>query len=395
MSLDQLHSPLESLPCRAAREGVGTDDARDSELAEESRWIEVFHVTADDGNFKVERRRLSDPSTLGDGEFDYPGLIERQSLGILSAASFKRLSRVLREPGFSAAVLELPEFPNLYQPFPHRNPLRNVAGLRAFVRYTLQLQLLRRLFASSKVPLLIFDKLDASVIDGRWLPFLPLCHVYLKRELPKCIANAFLYSERVSIEAWKNLMRYDEAISKVRPLSLGFADEIAATAPEEFAKDIDIFWAGNTAISPVRERGLSILKKLRNSGLRVDLSEQKVSREEFYRKIARSYLVWAPEGTAWQCYRQWEVCAMQSVPVISYPTIWQDRPLLNGVHCFHYDPEGEDLADVVTNALKDREQLKAMGLQARPFVLKNHSVSAVYLRQVFAHVAIQHESRSR
>lgn len=364
---DEFHAPAGSAGARA-------------------RTLRVFHVNVDGPEFRIEKRALNDPSSLAKGNLDYRSLIDVEPLGTLSPRSFRRFERELRKCEFEAFVIHIPEFPELYLPFPHRNPLRNIAGVPSFAAFSTKLSLLRRLVNATTVPLLIFDNLDAITIDGRWLPFFPRCTAYFKRELPKCPVNAFLYSERVATEAWKNAIRYKKQASKLRPVSEGFDDAVRAMPVPAVKKDIDIFWAGNTTISPVRERGLELLKKLRAEGYAIDLCEKKVSREEFYQRLARSYLVWSPEGTAWQCYRHMEVCAMQSVPVISYPTIWQDMPLAHGIQCLYYDPEGTDLIRVVKEALEDRMKLERMGREARPFICRYHAKSAVYARHVFEQV---------
>jgi hypothetical protein len=350
------------------------------------RQLHVFHITAYLDELRVERRRLTDPETLPAGSTEFPNLIEKKSLGNLTAASFGKLRQILVEMDFDAVVIDIPEFPELYQPFPHRNPLKNVTGLLPYARFSISFALLHRLVDSTDTPLFLFENLDATVIDSRWLPFIPKCRYFFKRELPKCTANAFLYSTRVSIEAWKNLIRFDDYLDKLLPLSEGFHDEIAQREVPRVEKEIDIFWAGNINISPVRQRGYELLKKFRDRGYRVDLCEQKVGRDEFYEKIARSYLVWSPEGTAWQCYRHLEVCAMESVPLLTYPTIWQDKPLREGEHCFTYDPEDEHLLEVAAEVLEDKERLIRMGKAARPFVLKNHMKSSIYLRHLFEQV---------
>lgn len=348
--------------------------------------LHVLHIDAHLGDFLVADRYLRNPEELEPDDFEVSPLIRNVQSCQLSIRTFPTLRRLLRQNQLDAVILFIPAYPNLFQPFPHRNPLKNLPGIPAFLGFLIRYWLLYFLLKEAKAPLLIFDRLDATVIDKRWHRFIGLCQGYFKRELPKCPANAFLYSERIAAEPWVNSDRYSSYIAKLRPFSDGVHDNIVAVPIKGLQKDIDILWGGNVTISPVRENGLKLLRKLKEMGYNVMICEKKVPRDEFYEMVQRSYLVWSPEGTGWQCFKHYETCAMASVPVISYPTIWQDMPLQDGVNCFYYDPEQEGLIEVVKRALLDKHRLVEMGREARPFVLRNHTQLSGYLRAVFASV---------
>lgn len=349
--------------------------------------LHVLHIDAHLGDFLVADRYLQNPDSLSTDNYDVLPLIKNVQSCKLSSRTFLSVRRMLRTGGFDAVVLFIPAYPNLFQPFPHRNPIKNLPGVPSFLEFLARYWILYLLLKELKIPLLIFDRLDATVIDKRWHRFIGLCQIFYKRELPKCPANAFLYSERIAAEPWKNSDRYASYIAKLRPFSDGVPDDILSVPIKGVRKDIDILWAGNVTISPVRENGLKLVRKLGELGYKVVICEKKVPKDEFYEMVQRSYLIWSPEGTGWQCFKHYEAGAMESVPVISYPTIWQDTPLMDGVNCFYYDPEQEDLIDVVQLALKDKERLIEMGRKARPFVLKNHTQLGGYLRCVFKAVA--------
>ena len=89
--------------------------------------------------------------------------------------------------------------------------------------------------------------------------------------------------------------------AKLAPISLAVspirAAEIASvtTAPPE--KAVDVFFAGRVeASSRVRTAGLSELRALAGEGIRVDLVTERLDRREFYRRCARAWIAWSPEG---------------------------------------------------------------------------------------------------
>lgn len=344
----------------------------------------VLHIGVQLERFTVEDRFLRSLDSLGAGEFDARPLIRTAGAWSLSPLTYLTLARLIRRIPFDAVCLFIPGWPNLFEPFPHRHPGKNLARAPGALAYYGRYGLLYALIRRCPAPLLIFDRLDSSVIDKRWHPFLARCRVYYKRELPKSTVNAFLYSERMAIEPWRNLLRYGAHLPKLRPFTDGLPDEVLSVPVEGVRKSIDLMWAGALDISPVRTGGMPLLRRLGEKGYTVHLLEKKVSKEEFYRLVQSSYLLWSPEGTGWQCFKHYEACAMESVPVISYPTIWQDMPLIEGVHCLYYDPEGEGLIGAVERALKDRDRLVAMGKGARTFVLRYKTTSASYVRCVFA-----------
>jgi hypothetical protein len=76
----------------------------------------------------------------------------------------------------------------------------------------------------------------------------------------------------------------------------------------------------------------------------VYLPEAGLPRQKFNEALLASWLVWSPEGSGWDSFRHYEVCLAGSVAVINFPTIRRHAPLLDGVHCFYYGIEGDDLS---------------------------------------------------
>lgn len=329
------------------------------------RWL---HVCWGETSIELEQR-WSDGKNL-----------DRKPLGPLTSDQVKRIAALTTD--CAAVILEIPAYPFQAIVFAHRNPLKNFLRLPFIAGLAWKYARLRRLLARSPKPVLIFDLQDSAGIAARFLPLFPLIRHYHKRELPKLPANAFLHTEPFGIEPWRNRGRYAKEIAQLRPLSLGAGFTALPARTRE--KDIDLFWAGTVDNSPLRSRGVALLRQLRDEGFRVTIVEHRLDKEEFYDHIARSWLTFCPDGNGWQCWRTFEVACLGSVPLLSYPIVWQDEPFRGGEHCFYYDPEGDDLKKVVRQALADLPQLRRMSESAREFTVTAHTQAAVYHRHVSA-----------
>jgi len=304
--------------------------------------------------------------------------IDKRPRGSLGAAA------AIRPPSLTAAadaiVLEIPA--SSFQPilFPHRNPLKSLFCLPLLIPFLWNYLILLSFLARAGKPLVIFDLQDSAGIAARFLPFLKIAACYHKRELPRCVANAFQHSEIFAIEPWRNRLRYAGEIAKLRPLSIG-----AAFAPIPFrlrTRDIDIFWAGTLDNSPARDRGVRLLRELEQEGYRVVILEERLDREAFLEHLARASLTFCPDGNGWQCWRMLEAGCLGSVPLLSYPTIWQDQPFRHGERCFYFNPDGDDIKKIARAALADREHLRQMSAAVREFVTSSHVEAAVYYRHL-------------
>ena len=230
-------------------------------------------------------------------------------------------------------------------------------------------------------PIAVVDHEDLPVINRSNLFLLKRARLYFKRELPVDRWRLFLKTAHPNLPTtrFRKLARYRDAVAKVRPISLGLPLTMPDTYPQHAGeKTADVFFAGLVdGSSWVREAGLRELGALRSSGLRVDIPEQRLAPEEFYRRCAAAWLTWSPEGLGWDCFRHYEAAACGSVPVISRPTIERYQPLRDREHAFYYDVEPGGLTATIRDALRDKPRLDAIAHAARAHVLALHTPTAL------------------
>ncbi|MFQ3577444.1 MAG: hypothetical protein SNJ52_00315 [Verrucomicrobiia bacterium] len=177
---------------------------------------------------------------------------------------------------WDAAALVIPFWPQLHLPFPHRHPLKNAPYLWSALRYHRTTTCIQHCWTKLKCPRFSFQYLDAPVLHRRWHPFARDCDAIFIRELPRTIANVFLYSDHRSVEPWRNEQIYANLLPKLRPVALGIEDGIFSTPPLRVEKKIDLLWGGNlNACSPVRPKGLELLRAARDRGWSMTLLEKK------------------------------------------------------------------------------------------------------------------------
>jgi hypothetical protein len=254
-------------------------------------------------------------------------------------------------------------------------------ALREFIRRVRQVRSLGTyaLEATRSPPLVLLDFNDEPGIPGHVLGLLDRCHLYFKRELPTDPAKAFLDS------AWElrthpQVMSSDfvrRSLGKLRPISIAIPEETVRlalqTRPE---KEIDVFFAGSVN-STLRATGLEVLKTLRGEGYRIEISEERLPRQEYLERCARSWLTLSPEGYGWECFRHYEASLCLSVPVLSPPGIFRHQPLLPNIHAIYYPAEANGLRDAIVAALGDRSSLESMASAARAHVLRHHTHARV------------------
>lgn len=231
-----------------------------------------------------------------------------------------------------------------------------------------------------KSPYIGLDMEDVPIIDNSRFPVLRRSVCYFKRELPQNPANAFLYttSKTQCNGNVLNLEFFQSAVPKLRPISIGVDEETCSQLSKlDAAKKTDVFFCGDFRNRPNRQRGIQQLEKLRAEGLAIDISYERLPREEFLRRCAQACMVWSPEGFGWDCFRHYEVALVGSVPLMQTPTIYRYAPLEDGVQGVYYYVENDGLADRVRQALQNRARLKEMGLAARRLVLEKHTLEAL------------------
>lgn len=216
-------------------------------------------------------------------------------------------------------------------------------------------------------PLVLLDLNDEIPVVRQGLRLLDRATLYFKRELPidrnRLLPSGARPEDRALLE--RNL-------GKIRPISIALGPWRIAPAPDPLpAKRTDLFFAG-TVRNPNRKTGIQALKRLSQRGVRIDLVEGRIDREEYLRRTAEARLVWSPDGVGWDCFRHYEAGAMGSVPVMPWPWIEPFHPFRDAETALYYDPDGDDLERVVTSALRDPDRLVRMGEAARRHVLAHH-----------------------
>jgi glycosyltransferase involved in cell wall biosynthesis len=145
----------------------------------------------------------------------------------------------------------------------------------------------------------------------------------------------------------------------------------------DLPKKTDVFFSGDCTNRINRQRGLRQLEALKAEGYAIDITHDRLPREEFWRRCAQAYIVWSPEGFGWDCFRHYEAALAGSVPLMQVPTIYRYAPLKDGVHGLYYCVEEEGLALRIRQALQNRTWLAEMGIAARRHVLERHTLDAL------------------
>jgi len=233
------------------------------------------------------------------------------------------------------------------------------------------------LVCRSQVPLLVIDTQDVPRITKSESYWLDRCQFWFMRELPPNHMNLFLNMDHrcgdvVNIQRNGRLRKN---FAKIRPFSLGFdpGDERPISGVEETNKTYDVFYAGNTHTTTVREKGVEELRALQKKGFRIFLPEKRLSKDDFFQACAQSWLVWSPEGLGWDCHRHYEALQARSVPLINFPTIERLHPFQQGEHCLYYRPEAGGLSEAIIKALENRKELLRIAENGRAHILRHHT----------------------
>ncbi len=297
----------------------------------------------------------------------------------VSVGALLPLIRALRQDPLGLIACQ----PTFFSPWNWRALMRLIAHRRA-MRGHLSLirwcgpQVLRW---PMRTPIAVIDYEDIPLINRSSFFLLDRCHAYFKRELPVDRWRVFLKTAHANLPTprFRRLQRYQGRLAKLEPLSLGLPTIEDRLLPERsMGKVVDVFFSGRIAdSSSIRTRGLAELRALHGNGVKIDIPDAPLPREEYYRRCARAWLVWSPEGLGWDCFRHYEAPACWSVPVINQPTIERYRPLVGGQHAIYYDPEPGGLTRAVISALEDKARLLQMAQAARDHVVAHHTQSAI------------------
>ena len=232
------------------------------------------------------------------------------------------------------------------------------------------------------VPLVAMDLNDHFGIRRPGFFLLDKADVVFKRELPADRWRVLAHSAHPALPTLRirSNPRWQRRLEKLRPMSLPPPAVDAAQLwdgafPEKTA---DIFFSGNTQVNSwVRRTGIAAMKALAARGIKVDIPDARLPRQEFHRRMSRAWLAWSPEGFSWECYRTGEAAQCLTVPVVNHPTVERHRPLLQGQHLIQYDIEDDGLVRAVEAALADKDRLKQMALAAREHVRTHHTLRAL------------------
>jgi hypothetical protein len=301
---------------------------------------------------------------------------------LVTLAALPALARALAGSDYDLVVVQPGPFPPWHWQAVARSLFRRSA-LRGVMPYfrTFGPEMLR---GRVSVPLAVWDWEDSPFIFAHNQFLLDRATLFFKRELPVDHWRVFMRTvhERLPTPRFRMLEKQRRRVAKLRPISLGLPSGRAAlptAKPVPAAqKTVDVFFAGRVAgSSTVRERGLAELVALRDEGIRIDIPDKPLPLDEYLARITRAWLTWSPEGFGYDCFRTYEAAICGSVPILNRQTIERYKPLRDGEHCFHYDIEQGNLAATITHALRDRDRLNTMAVDARNFVLAEHTPAAL------------------
>jgi len=264
---------------------------------------------------------------------------------------------------------------------------KNLANLLKRIfnnRHAVGLNWFSWIYGASSVPVLFYSRKDHPTIPSRNFDNLTIAKRIFIRELPQNRWNLFLNTgpkneDVINLQRNKHVVGF---LAKIQPLALGLATERVFIEPGSIPKTVDLFYAGKNHTSTVREKGILLLKKMKELGYRVDIPEEYLSQEEYDRRVSQAQLVWSPEGQGWDCYRHYEALALGSVPVINYPTIERDHPLIEGKQAFFYSIEGDHLINVICRALENPEKLKEMVQAGQKHINQYHRPTVLVQKMI-------------
>jgi hypothetical protein len=231
----------------------------------------------------------------------------------------------------------------------------------------------------NKVPFVVVDRNDRPKIDPACFLLYGLSSIYFMRELPPRRLDLFPNQQEVTgvlpLAAPQTRLKIQVPVrtEKLRPIALGIWDKIfAKCAALPVKKTIDVFWAGKWNTNETRRRWVEELHQYAPPHWKIKTFEQVIPHEEYLRLCGESRLVLSPPGRGWDCYRHYEVAACGSVPLMSYPTIERELPLVEGEHGFYFAPEPGGLARCLKQLEAANPDFTKIGLAARSHIDRHH-----------------------
>lgn len=244
-------------------------------------------------------------------------------------------------------------------------------------------QLIRR-----QVPIAMLNRSDVGEIPAASGWYYQRCHTCFVRELspqPELTLKSLFSGSGGNPQTNRRARRViglidpdcpkGRKIDKIRAISLGIPDEAAHRIPFGQPKKWDLFFAGDLHEKGLRGRLVEEVRDWAGRNGRKVLLRDRLSHPEYVQCLAASRLCLSPPGMGWDCWRHYEAMLAGSVPLMTYPTILQHRPGIEGEHCFYFAAEPGGLARCLEKILAAPESLPAMAAAGRQLVLEHHLFS--------------------
>jgi hypothetical protein len=282
-------------------------------------------------------------------------------------ASYRRLLRLRRE--VDEGKFDLVVSNNIMRsPFPRNKSWATTASLaaRLFTYQHLRMDtwwapwMVR--YGKSRTPLAVIDARDGVYIYPWDLPLLKAAKLYFKKDLMNWPRRTLLPLQDYYTE--KKIRPYQ---AKLRPMSLGLKEVgVAPSARPVKDRDVDIFMNGSE--NPLRQMIRERCQKL-SGRYRVVAHPGVLSRQEYSEMLQRAKLSICMESYGGETWRQYEVAAAGSVPVLNWPFTQVTDPLVPDEHAFYFSYIGDHFERTIAKALGDDDQLQKMSTAGREFVL--------------------------
>lgn len=239
-----------------------------------------------------------------------------------------------------------------------------------------------------QVPITLVNRSDVGEIPvgSEW--YYRRCHTCFIRELcpqPEMTLKALFSTSGGNPQSNRRARRVlalldphaprERITEKLLPISLGIPDESIHQIPFGQPKEWDLFFAGDLHGKGLRQRLVQEAKAWALRMGRKILIQDRLSQQEYWRCLAASHLCLSPPGMGWDCWRHYEAMLAGSVPLMTYPTILQYRPGIEGEHCFYFAPESGGLTRALEKAWAAPERLPEMAKAGRKLVQQHHLFS--------------------